>query len=150
MYLVIGSDHAGFNLKNHVCAYLASAGHQVKDVGAYSSDSVDYPDIARAIGDALRTGAAEAGIAICGSGLGISMAANKIPGIRAALCHEPVSARLSREHNDANVLALGERLTTPLMAEEILRVWLNTPFSGGRHQLRIDKMTEWEQRDVHK
>ena len=149
MHLVIGSDHAGLALKSHLKSYLEISGHQVKDVGAFSCDSVDYPDIALAIGTELNAGRAAAGIAICGSGIGISMAANKIAGIRAALCHEPVSARLSREHNDANILALGERMTTPLMAEEIVKVWLNTPFAGGRHQTRIIKMTQLEQHYTH-
>lgn len=140
MKLVVGSDHAGFNLKQHLTVFLRQLGHEVEDVGAFSQASVDYPDSAAAVGAMITSGTCERGIVICGSGIGISIAVNKIPGIRAALCHEPVSARLSREHNNANVLALGERLTTPLMAEEIVRVWLETPFAGGRHQSRIDKI----------
>lgn len=145
MKLALGSDHAGFALKQHLAALLVQWGHEIKDVGAFSPEPVDYPDSAAAVGALLASGACERGIVICGSGIGISIAANKLPGIRAALCYEPVAARLSREHNDANVLALGARLTTPWMAEEIVKVWLDTPFSGGRHQSRIDKIHALEQ-----
>ncbi|PIQ24313.1 ribose 5-phosphate isomerase B [bacterium (Candidatus Blackallbacteria) CG17_big_fil_post_rev_8_21_14_2_50_48_46] len=145
MKIVLGSDHAGFELKQHLVTVLQQAGHETYDVGAFSSASVDYPDSAAQVAARLASGQAERGIVVCGSGIGISIAVNKMPGIRAALCNEPVSARLSREHNDANVLALGARLTTPMMAEEILKVWLETPFEGGRHQGRIDKITALEQ-----
>ncbi|MGE3725838.1 MAG: ribose 5-phosphate isomerase B [Candidatus Sericytochromatia bacterium] len=144
MKLVLGSDHAGFLLKQHLITYLQGLGHETVDVGAFSLNAVDYPDSAARVGEKLHNGQAERGIVVCGSGIGISIAANKMPGIRAALCNEPVSARLSREHNDANVLALGERLTTPMMAEEIVKVWLETPFAGGRHQNRIDKIHQLE------
>ncbi len=144
MRVALGSDHAGFLLKQHLLTYLQGLGHETLDVGAFSLDSVDYPDSAAQVGEKLRSGQAERGIVVCGSGIGISIAANKMSGVRAALCHEPVSARLSREHNDANVLALGERLTTPMMAEEIVKVWLETPFAGGRHQNRIDKIHQLE------
>jgi ribose 5-phosphate isomerase B len=142
--LALGSDHAGYLLKQHLLNFLASLGHELVDVGAFSLDSVDYPDSAAKVGAEINSGNCERGIVICGSGIGISIAANKIENIRAALCNEPVSARLSREHNNANVLALGERLTTPLMAEEIVKIWLNTPFAGGRHQQRIDKIHNLE------
>ena len=144
MKVALGSDHAGFLLKQHLITFLQTQGHEIIDVGAFSLDSVDYPDSAAQVGNKLQAGEVERGIVVCGSGIGISIAANKMPGVRAALCHEPVSARLSREHNDANVLALGERLTTPLMAEEIVKVWLETPFAGGRHQKRIDKIHQLE------
>ena len=117
---------------------LRELGHEVEDQGSNSSDSVDYPSFARAVSTLVQAGECERGILICGTGIGMSMAANRIPGIRAALCHEMFSAKMSREHNDANILCLGARVTGPGLAQEIVRTWMTSDFSGGRHQRRID------------
>src|SRR5690606_10621682 len=122
--IAIGSDHAGFELKEQLRAALAGEGHQVDDLGTHDRSSCDYPDFAQAVGRAVAEGRAERGILICGTGIGMAIAANKIPGVRAACCNEPVSARLTRQDNDSNVLTLGGRLIGPLMALEIVRVWL--------------------------
>lgn len=142
MKIAFASDHAGFNLKASLVAFLEALGHECIDLGPSDNTSVDYPDYGAKLGRFVASGQAERGIAICGSGIGISIAANKIAGIRAVLCSEALSARLSREHNDANILAMGERLVTPLVAEEITRVWLETPFEGGRHSRRVEKLNE--------
>lgn len=140
MRIAIGSDHAGFELKEQLRAALAGEGHQVDDLGTHDRSSCDYPDFAQAVGRAVAEGRAERGILICGTGIGMAIAANKIPGVRAACCNEPVSARLTRQDNDSNVLTLGGRLIGPLMALEIVRVWLDTPFAGGRHERRVAKI----------
>ncbi|MEN8199096.1 MAG: ribose 5-phosphate isomerase B [Thermodesulfobacteriota bacterium] len=138
MKIAIGSDHGGFALKEVILPLLKELGHEVDDVGCFAGDSVDYPGFADIVSEKVGEGSAEKGILICGTGLGMSMAANKHQGIRAALCSDHYTARMSREHNDANVLCMGERVTGPGVAEEIVRTWLATPFEGGRHQRRID------------
>ncbi len=142
MKLVIGCDHGALELKESVKKVLAEFEDiQVEDVGTYTGDSVDYPDIAEKVCSKITSGEAEKGIVLCGTGLGISIAANKIKGIRAALCHDVFSARMSREHNDANVLAMGGRVIGFGPAGEIVRAWVTTDFSHDeRHQRRIDKM----------
>jgi ribose 5-phosphate isomerase B len=136
--VAIGCDHGGIDLKKNIIAMLGELGHEVEDQGSNSSDSVDYPNYAKLVTTLVKEGVCERGILICGTGIGMSMAANRIPGIRAALCHEMFSARMSREHNDANILCLGARVTGPGLAQEIVRTWMTSDFSGGRHQRRID------------
>jgi ribose 5-phosphate isomerase B len=145
--IAIGSDHAGFFFKEIIRQYLENAGYAVDDQGTGSEDSVDYPDFGKAVGERVASKRADLGIAVCGSGIGISIAANKVPGIRAALAHDVVTAQLAREHNDANVLALGARIVTPAAALEMVQTFLNTPFAGGRHQCRLDKITAIEQQE---
>jgi len=136
--VAIGCDHGGLDLKDIVKLVLKELGHDIDDQGCNSSESVDYPNFAKAISSLVRNGECERGILICGTGIGMSMAANRIPGIRAALCHEMFSARMSREHNDANVLCLGARVIGQGLAAETVRTWMTTDFAGGRHQRRID------------
>lgn len=142
MKVVIGSDHGGFDLKAQLLVLLKEQGCTVTDVGCYSADSVDYPDIAATVIAKVLDGSCERGILICGTGIGVSMAANRERGIRAALCHDEFTARMSREHNDANVLCLGGRTIGPGLAEEVVKTWLATQFSGGRHQRRIAKFSD--------
>lgn len=143
MRIAIGSDHAGVQLKQDIIAFLIAEGFDPIDCGTYTEDSVDYPDFAEKV-------AAEVlqkkilGVLVCGTGIGISIAANKIPGIRAALCSELYAARLAREHNDANILAIGARITGCGLAEEIIKTFINTNFAAGRHQRRIEKITALE------
>ncbi len=143
--VAIGSDHAGVELKREIMACLQQMGVQAVDLGPEGTASVDYPDYARKVAELVASGQAEMGILICGTGIGMSIAANKCHGIRAALCSEPVSARLSRQHNNANVLAMGSRMIGPVMAAEIVRTWLETPFDGGRHAARLSKITFMEE-----
>jgi ribose 5-phosphate isomerase B len=143
--IAIGSDHAGFLLKEHLKQTLQRLGHTVDDHGTGSETAVDYPPICFAVGRAVAAGEAERGIVLGGSGQGEQMAANKVPGIRAALCNDLFTARLSREHNDANVLSMGGRIVAFGLADEILALWLATPFSGGRHQRRLDQIADAEQ-----
>ena len=138
MKVAIGCDHGGFDLKEIVISVLKELGHEIDDQGCNSSDSVDYPDFAKAVGLLVKEGKCDRGILICGTGIGMSMAANRISGIRAALCHEMFSARMSREHNDANILCIGARVIGPGQAAETVRTWMTTDFAGGRHQRRID------------
>ncbi len=138
MNIAIGSDHGGFALKKVILPLLQELGHDIQDVGCYDTASVDYPDFASSVCENVSKGEADCGILICGTGIGMSMAANKKEGIRAALCNDHYTACMSREHNDANVLCLGERVTGPGVAEEIVRVWLETSFGGGRHLRRIE------------
>lgn len=140
----LGSDHAGFALKQEIMKYLSEKGFDYKDYGTFSSDSVDYPDFAEAVCTAIQSGECEKGILICGTGIGISIAANKCKGVRAALCGDTFSARASREHNDANILALGSRIVGIGVALDIVDTWLKTEFEGGRHARRIDKITALE------
>jgi ribose 5-phosphate isomerase B len=135
--IAIGSDHGGFALKKVVLILLQELGHDINDVGCHTMDSVDYPNFADLVSEEVVKGNAEKGILICGTGIGMSMAANKHTGIRAALCSEQYTAYMSRAHNDANILCMGERVTGPGVAEEIVRTWFNTPFEGGRHLQRI-------------
>jgi ribose 5-phosphate isomerase B len=138
--IAVGSDHAGFALKAKVADWLREAGHEVLDLGTDGTASVDYPDFGRAVGEAVAGGRADRGVAICGSGIGISIAANRVKGARAALCMNGLMARLARQHNDANILALGERLIGEETARDCLTEFLNTDFEGGRHQRRVDKL----------
>ncbi|MGH9211603.1 MAG: ribose 5-phosphate isomerase B [Acidimicrobiales bacterium] len=144
MQVAIGCDHAGFRLKEHLVDTLTKLGHEVTDFGTDSDESVDYPPICAAVARAVAAGAADRGIVLGGSGQGEQIAANKVPGVRAALCNDLYLARLARQHNDANVLAMGGRVVAPELADEILAQWLETPFEGGRHQRRIDQITEIE------
>ncbi len=140
--IAVGSDHGGFNLKNKIIKFLEEKGHEVKDYGTYSTDSCDYPVYAKAVAKSVASGENEKGIIVCGSGIGVSIAANKVKGVRAALCHESHSAMLSRLHNNANVLCLGERITGESLALDIVDVWLKSEYEGGRHQRRIDMLDE--------
>jgi len=144
MRVAIGADHAGFVLKEHLKQTLASLGHSVDDHGTDSEAAVDYPPICISVGKAVAHGKADRGIVLGGSGQGEQIAANKVPGIRAALCNDLYTARLSRQHNDANVLSMGGRIVAFGLADEILTLWLATEFAGGRHQRRIDQITEAE------
>ena len=146
MTVALGCDHAGWELKERLKAWLIQTGHQVLDFGTHSPDPVDYPDYALQVADSVANGKAERGVLVCGTGIGMAMAANKVPGVRAAFCPDPFTARLSREHNDANVLTLGGRLMGREMAIEILGIWLATAFEGGRHNPRIAKIREAEER----
>jgi ribose 5-phosphate isomerase B len=136
--VAIGCDHGGFGLKDIVKSVLKELGHEIDDLGCDSSESVDYPNFAQAVSALVIEGKCDRGILVCGTGIGMSMAANRIPGIRAALCNEMFSARMSREHNDANILCIGARVIGPGLAEEIIRTWMTTDFAGGRHQRRIE------------
>jgi ribose 5-phosphate isomerase B len=144
--VAIGADHGGFALKEELKPLLESLGLAVRDVGVYDGKPADYPDIAVKVADLVAAGTASRGVLIDGAGIGSSMAANKVQGIRAALCYDKASARNSREHNDSNVLTLGARLLTQTQAEEVLRTWIATPFAGGRHQARVQKIMDIEQR----
>jgi ribose 5-phosphate isomerase B len=140
--IAVGSDHAGFPLKTPLAAWLREMGHEVVDLGTHSTDSVDYPLIGFELARQVAEGAAERGVLVCGSGIGVSIAANRVEKARAALVNEPLSARLAREHNDANIVCMGSRLVGEEMAREIVRVFLDTPFAGGRHQRRIDQLDQ--------
>jgi ribose 5-phosphate isomerase B len=144
MRIAIGADHAGFALKQHLIGTLRRLGHAVDDRGTHSDASTDYPPICADVAREVTQGRADRGIVIGGSGQGEQMSANKVPGTRAALCNDLYTARMSREHNDANVLALGGRIVANALAEEILTLWLDTPFAGGRHQRRVDQIAEIE------
>jgi ribose 5-phosphate isomerase B len=138
--IAVACDHGGFELKDHLVSKLEERGIPVLDLGVNGPDSVDYPEYGHAAAEAVLAGKAARGLVICGTGLGIGMAANRHPGIRAALCTNSFMARMAREHNDANILALGGRVIGPALAEDILDVFLRTPFAGDRHQRRIDKI----------
>jgi len=142
--LALGADHAGFSLKQDLKQWLVAEGHTVLDAGTYSTDSVDYPDFAAAVSHAVTGGEAERGVLVCGTGIGMTIAANKVPGIRAGVCGDVATARLSRQHNDLNVLALAGRATSREEAIAIVRAWLETPFEGGRHERRLAKMAALE------
>ena len=146
MRIAIGADHAGFRLKEHLKQTLDRLGHSIDDHGTQSEEAVDYPPICLSVGRAVVDGRADRGIVLGGSGQGEQIAANKVAGIRAALCNDLFTARLSRLHNDANVLSMGGRIVAFGLADEILTLWLATPFEGGRHQRRIDQIKEAEQR----
>ena len=148
MRIAVGADHAGFVLKQHVIRTLERLGHEVDDRGTHSDDPIDYPDICAEVARIVVGGRADRGIVIGGSGQGEQITANKVRGARAALCNDLYTARLSRQHNNANVLALGGRIVGTGLADEILAVWLATPFEGGRHQRRIDRIGEIE-KDNH-
>ena len=140
MRIAVGSDHAGFHLKERLAAHLRDRGHDVVDCGTHSDDRVDYPDFGAAVGRAVRDGEADGGLCVCGRGIGIAMAANKIDGVRAATVHDATSARLTKQHNDANVICIGERLTGPEVATDCVDAWLDATFEGGRHNGRVAKL----------
>ena len=142
MKVIIGSDHAGFTLKTRIKTFLERMGHTVEDVGCHSEDSVDYPVYGKAVSASVSDGSFPKGVLICGSGLGMSMIANRFTGVRAALCNDVFSAVLSRRHNDANLLVMGGRLIGSDLAEEIVRTWMTTDFDGGRHEGRLAQLDE--------
>ena len=146
LVIALGADHAGWELKEALKVWLIESGHQILDFGTHSPDSVDYPDYALEVAESVASGKAERGLLVCGTGIGMAMTANKVPGIRAALCSDPFMARMSREHNDANVLALGGRLMDGELGLEILQMWLGTEFAGGRHERRLAKIAQIESR----
>jgi ribose 5-phosphate isomerase B len=148
--IALGADHGGYGLKEALKPVLASLGLEVRDVGVHSETPADYPDIALQVAELVVSGAATRGILIDGAGIGSAIAANKIPGIRAALCYDKASARNGREHNDSNVLTLGARLLTASQAEDVVRTWIATPFAGGRHEARVQKIRDIEQRYLKK
>src|SRR3954470_11156992 len=139
MRIAIGADHAGYELKQKIKEYLLKQGHDLQDEGTNSTESVDYPDFARKVGEDVAARSVDLGILVCGSGIGMAIAANKVPGVRAANVSSEYEAQMSREHNDANVLTLGSRILDEPTAEKIVDVWLKTAFAGGRHQKRVDK-----------
>jgi ribose 5-phosphate isomerase B len=138
--IVIASDHAGVELKARLLDVVRDAGREVRDLGPFDTQSVDYPDFAHRVGDAVASGEADIGILICGTGIGMSMSANRHPGVRAALCHDAFTAEMARRHNNANVLCMGGRVTGAGVAEQIVRIFLDTPFEGGRHLRRVEKI----------
>lgn len=146
MKIAIGCDHGGVELKEEIKKYLFEAGYETKDFGTNSNESCDYPDYAILVAEAVAAKEFNFGILICGTGIGIGIAANKIPGIRAALCSDTFSAHATREHNDANILTIGQRVVGPGLALDIVKTFLNTKFEGGRHQNRIDKISEIEKK----
>ncbi|HUY41669.1 MAG TPA: ribose 5-phosphate isomerase B [Candidatus Dormibacteraeota bacterium] len=143
MKIALGADHAGFADKDRIARALRAEGHEILDYGTHGDTPVDYPQYGYAVGEAVASGQAERGIVVCGSSLGIAMAANKVPGVRCAPVSEPYSAELARRHNDANVLALSERLSGWEMIDRLVRVFLETPFDGGRHAHRIEQLFEF-------
>ena len=140
MRVAVGADHAGFDLKELLKSRLATAGHEVADLGTHGTESTDYPDWAAKVADAIADGRAERGLLVCGTGVGMAIAANRHRGVRAVATNDPFTAQLARRHNDANVLALGARIVAAPLAEELLRLFLETPFEGGRHQPRVAKL----------
>jgi ribose 5-phosphate isomerase B len=146
--IAIGADHAGYELKQHLIDVLQRDGHEVLDLGTHSTESVDYPPICAAVGRSVRDGNADVGIVLGGSGQGEQLAANKVHGVRAALCNDLYTARMAREHNDANVLSMGGRVVGVGLAEEILQIFLTTPFEGGRHQRRVDLVMQIEREET--
>jgi len=141
-HLAIASDHAGYELKNKITAYLLQEGWQVEDMGPNNSESVDYPDFGVKLAEAVAQGKVERGIAICGTGIGMSIVVNRFRGVRGTLCADLYTARLCREHNDSNILILGSRVVGEGLAQEIVHTWLATQFEGGRHQRRLDKINK--------
>jgi len=144
--VAVACDHGGFDLKATVMAVLQALGHEVEDLGTYDRSSCDYPDYAQKVAEGVASGTYDRGVLICGTGIGMSIAANKVAGVRAALCNEVYSARMARAHNDANVLCLGARVVGPGVAEEIVRAFFTTEHEGGRHARRVDKIRLLEQR----
>ena len=144
MKIAIGCDHGGLRLKGEILSYLQQKAVDYKDFGTYTCDSVDYPDISLSVAQAVSNGEYDRGILICGTGIGVSIVANKVKGIRASLCHDVYSARMTREHNDANVLTMGERVIGPGLALAIVEAWLETEFAGGRHERRVQKIAAME------
>lgn len=147
MKISLGCDHGGLELKNEIKAHLEACGFECRDFGTYTKDSCDYPDYARPAAEAVASGECERGILVCTTGIGVSITANKVNGVRCALLHDKMSARLTREHNDTNMMALGAGVVGPMLALEIVDTWLDTPFSGvERHQRRIDKVMAIEKK----
>lgn len=146
MKIVLGSDHAGYALKAQIKPVIEELGHEVVDVGNHSADSADYADYGIPAAEMVAKGEADRGVIICGTGIGMSISANKVKGIRCALVQDLFTAEVTRKHNDTNVLAMGERVVGPGIAQEIVKVWLSTEFEGGRHQRRVDKMMNYENR----
>jgi len=146
MKIAIAADHGGFTLKETIKKKLESMGLEFHDFGTYSEESVDYPDYGIQVAEAVARDEFQRGILICGTGLGMSIVANKVPGVRCALLHDTFSAKATREHNDTNVMAMGARVIGPGLAEEIVELWLTTNYSGGRHQARLDKIADVEKR----
>ena len=144
MKIAVGADHAGYRLKGHLAGILSREGHEVEDLGASSGESVDYPDFAAAVAEKVAAGEADRGILVCGTGIGMAIAANKVDGVRAARCNDLFAARMSRQHNDVNVLTLGERVVGTGLAEEIVRTFLDTRFEQGRHARRVGKIQALE------
>lgn len=138
--LIFGSDHAGFHLKTALIAWAAAKGYEVEDLGCKDENSVHYPEYGRKVAKEIASGRAEKGVLICGTGIGMSITANRFHGVRAALCHDVKTAQLSREHNNANILVLGARVLSESTAIEMLKAWLDTPFAGGRHQERLEML----------
>lgn len=148
MRIAIGADHAGYRLKEELKSFLKEAGHEVEDLGTDSEEPADYPMICASVGRTVRDGRAERGIVLGGSGQGEQIAANKVHGVRAALCNDLYTARLSRRHNDANVLSMGARVVAPALAMEITELWLATEFDGGRHERRVDQIADIEREEA--
>jgi ribose 5-phosphate isomerase B len=144
MRIAIGSDHRGYEAKERIKAVLAELGMTVSDFGTNSRDACDYPDMAFGVANAVSSGGAERGILLCGSGLGVSIAANKVAGVRAALCHDELTAQMSRRHNDANILCMPADLVGEALMRSMVRTWLSTSFEGGRHARRVEKIREYE------
>jgi ribose 5-phosphate isomerase B len=144
MKIAIGSDHRGFDAKRRIVSLLQQLGHDVLDLGPEGSESVDYPDFALQVAQAVSQGRVERGILICGTGIGMCIAANKVKGVRAAPCHDSITAEMSRRHNDANVLCLSADLLGEELIDRMVRIWLETEFEGGRHARRVDKITHFE------
>ena len=144
MKIALGSDHGGFQLKEAIKEWLLEKGYEIVDKGTYDEQSCDYPDYGKAVALEVAGGTSDKGIIVCGTGVGISIAANKVNGIRAAVCGDTFTARMTRLHNDANILSLGQRVTGPGLALDIVEIWLATEFEGGRHQTRVEKMMKIE------
>ena len=146
MHICVGSDHRGFNVKRQICELLEKMGHEVEDVGVESTDSADYPDIAAIVGKKISEGKADRGILICGTGIGMTIAANKFAGVRAAPCHDDITAEMSRRHNDLNVLCLSADLLGGKLIDRMVEIWLNTDFEGGRHARRVEKISDLDKK----
>ncbi|GIW22934.1 MAG: ribose 5-phosphate isomerase B [Candidatus Sericytochromatia bacterium] len=146
MKIILGADHGGYELKNNIALWLKENNYQFEDIGVFTPDSVDYPDIAYKVAKSVSNSEFDRGILVCGSGVGVSIVANKVKGIRAVNCHDTVTARLSRQHNNTNIITFGGRFIAKEMAYEILKVWLNTEFEGGRHTNRINKIKQIEEK----
>lgn len=146
MRIAIGTDHRGFSLRTKLVDLLSQAGHEVVDIGTFSPDAIDYPDIAAQVADKVSRGEVERGILVCGTGLGMCIAANKFPGVRATPCHDDITAELSRRHNDSNVLCLSADLLGERLIDRMIEIWLAAPFDGGRHARRVQKIVDLEHR----
>jgi len=144
MRIAVGADHRGFSIRSNLVELLARFGHEVVDVGSHTGDAVDYPDIAALVAGKVSTGEVDRGILVCGTGLGMCIAANKFPGVRAAPCHDDLTAEMSRRHNDLNVLCLSADLLGERLIDRMVEIWLNTPFEGGRHARRVQKIAALE------